>query len=791
MQERVIKVFFGEDCLPYKDSERSVHFPILGSAFMNASNTTEIRFYCKDIGGDNRTWIVIGKLPNGKRGFKFLGSSQTDSETGEKYFSFHLNQFFTQYKGDLYLSLGGYSGALEELEEYDTYELSANAIVETTGAIKLNIAYATPLSGSDTEIDTWQGFLAELGTKANKDQVIIKYTLESTLYSEYSNFDDYQAFYCVQTNRLYMKYEDELVVLTRFDIGFITFTRLAITTSVTDEQLIEITKPHCLAYDIYSGRIYIKSRYLGNVCTFASPTISSDSTGSGDEQYTTLRQDGVFEVNTETKALTLVSTSLTLYNQNQSNNRFAIKSGDNEFTGTNTFSAYLPQSEVEATNPYDLPNKDYVDTNVDNVNTALTNHKNDTSNPHQVTKGQVGLGNVDNVKQVPMSYLNPNNEGYTRVAPLDNGKLPIEYIPDAVLGQVEYCGNFDASSNQDQTIRTPRKGDYYICNNGGYHLPNGVDTESWEKPIDFEVGDWAIYDGTAWEKIDNTDAVQSVNGKTGAVVLDKTDVGLGNVDNTSDLNKPISTATQNALNTKLGKDEASGLYQTKIIAYPLLNIATSSWEQDINSGKWYYEVEVSSEDLSIGANDKYLLGGNDKNTSDELATNSINVEDIVTNGATTTITLVSNFQPTIVLNVSIVIAKVTPTTEAGLTFFTTNDLGSGLSFYNNKVRVNPSLEINDLSAIELRVDNTLYQLYVESLSNDKAGISYVNGNNIAEIRLVQGVPEISNESSNYKTTIRVGTQGIDVEVQDKQNETTTTYDLVELLVYAKSQGWIN
>lgn len=45
--------------------------------------------------------------------------------------------------------------------------------------------------------------------------------------------------------------------------------------------------------------------------------------------------------------------------------------------------------------------------------------------------------------------------------------------------------------------------------------------------------------------------VQSVNGKTGAVTLDKADVGLGNVDNTSDLNKPISTATQSALDEKL------------------------------------------------------------------------------------------------------------------------------------------------------------------------------------------------------------------------------------------------
>lgn len=45
--------------------------------------------------------------------------------------------------------------------------------------------------------------------------------------------------------------------------------------------------------------------------------------------------------------------------------------------------------------------------------------------------------------------------------------------------------------------------------------------------------------------------VQSVVGKVGIVTLDKSDVGLTNVDNTSDANKPISTATQTALNSKL------------------------------------------------------------------------------------------------------------------------------------------------------------------------------------------------------------------------------------------------
>ena len=48
-------------------------------------------------------------------------------------------------------------------------------------------------------------------------------------------------------------------------------------------------------------------------------------------------------------------------------------------------------------------------------------------------------------------------------------------------------------------------------------------------------------------------AVTSVNGKTGAVTIVKADVGLGNVDNTSDANKPVSKAQQTALNKKVDK----------------------------------------------------------------------------------------------------------------------------------------------------------------------------------------------------------------------------------------------
>lgn len=63
-------------------------------------------------------------------------------------------------------------------------------------------------------------------------------------------------------------------------------------------------------------------------------------------------------------------------------------------------------------------------------------------------------------------------------------------------------------------------------------------------------------DGDAdWQDLSGV-SVSSVNGQTGAVTINASSVGLGNVNNTSDANKPISSATQSALNDK--QDEIAG-----------------------------------------------------------------------------------------------------------------------------------------------------------------------------------------------------------------------------------------
>ena len=56
--------------------------------------------------------------------------------------------------------------------------------------------------------------------------------------------------------------------------------------------------------------------------------------------------------------------------------------------------------------------------------------------------------------------------------------------------------------------------------------------------VTIKDGTFKIFNGTSWSNF-----------------LDKSSVGLGNVDNTSDLNKPVSTSTQTALNLKANKSE--------------------------------------------------------------------------------------------------------------------------------------------------------------------------------------------------------------------------------------------
>jgi len=128
------------------------------------------------------------------------------------------------------------------------------------------------------------------------------------------------------------------------------------------------------------------------------------------------------------------------------------------------------------------------------------------------------------------------------VATLDSGgTVPLSQIPASIQGGVSYQGAWNASTNTPTlTSSVGTKGYYYVVSVAGNTNLNGI--------TDWVVGDWAIFNGSIWQKIDNTDAVTSVNGYTGTVVLTNTDIsGFGTM------------STQNANNVSITGGSITGI----------------------------------------------------------------------------------------------------------------------------------------------------------------------------------------------------------------------------------------
>jgi hypothetical protein len=142
-------------------------------------------------------------------------------------------------------------------------------------------------------------------------------------------------------------------------------------------------------------------------------------------------------------------------------------------------------------------------------------HRIATDDPHNVTKTQVDLGNVDNVQQIPLSQKGSANG----VATLDSGsKIPAAQLPASVM---DYKGAYNIITNTPTLIDgTGDLGDFYKNSVSGTH-------DFGSGNIKVAPGDALIYSGLIWEKIPSEDLVQSVSGKTGIITLDTDDITEG------------------------------------------------------------------------------------------------------------------------------------------------------------------------------------------------------------------------------------------------------------------------
>jgi len=76
------------------------------------------------------------------------------------------------------------------------------------------------------------------------------------------------------------------------------------------------------------------------------------------------------------------------------------------------------------------------------------------------------------------------------------------------IGAINYKGTWDAQTNNPTlTSSVGTKGDYYVVSVAGNTNLNGI--------TDWQISDWAIFNGSVWEKVDNSEVVYVSNVATG------------------------------------------------------------------------------------------------------------------------------------------------------------------------------------------------------------------------------------------------------------------------------------
>lgn len=197
--------------------------------------------------------------------------------------------------------------------------------------------------------------------------------------------------------------------------------------------------------------------------------------------------------------------------------------------------------------------KEYADGKVGAVDKKVTSHINDKSNPHGVTKTQVGLDKVDNVKQIPS-----NEKGVANgVATLDGtGKVPTTQIPTTktINGQSIFgTGNLQLSASLYKIVDTlPTTG---IDTSKIYLVPAESFTTNNYKTEYIYLGDPnKAYDESKWEKIgdEKTNNVTPTPG--GSITID---TAFNATSSNPIANKTVTKkfgVVDDALNTKVAQD---------------------------------------------------------------------------------------------------------------------------------------------------------------------------------------------------------------------------------------------
>ena len=240
------------------------------------------------------------------------------------------------------------------------------------------------------------------------------------------------------------------------------------------------------------------------------------------------------------------------------------------------------KEHTSATNPHRVTKEQLGLGSVENIEhtteTEYIQHKN-ASNPHRITKEQLGLGNIENVSQVSIEEFNDHTSA-TNPHQITKEDIGLGMIQNEnLLSKADFDTHTSNHSNPHQVTKkdiglgdvlnvrqlSKQAFDEHVLNHDNPHrvsindigLSNilnkpSVSKETWNngqhthRTTAVDVGLELVVNTELIEESVLTEHLNQHNPHQ----VTKEDIGLGNVDNTADINKPVSTLQQIELDKK-------------------------------------------------------------------------------------------------------------------------------------------------------------------------------------------------------------------------------------------------
>ena len=273
--------------------------------------------------------------------------------------------------------------------------------------------------------------------------------------------------------------------------------------------------------------------------------------------------------------------------------------------------------------------KEYADGKAGEVDSKVTTHINDKkNNPHGVTKAQVGLGNVTNVAQIPLSQRGAING----VATLDaKGKVPTTQMPETktINGKSIFgSGNLQLSASLYEIVDAlPTTG---IDTSKIYLVPAESFTTNNYKTEYIYLGDPnKAYDESKWEKIGDEKTNNMTPTPGGSITVD---TAFNATSSNPIANKTVTdkfAIVDRALGTKVAQDT----YDTKMTAIDSKLKTLENKTIDVDAELKVSTNPVQNTAVKKAVDDLNIAIGKKANSSDLTTANS-KITTLETNAAT-------------------------------------------------------------------------------------------------------------------------------------------------------------